>query len=348
MTVSPGPQESGGKVSMLPGAGRRLLLTGASGFVGNAIHPVLADAGWQVRCASRDAAGAARKFPGRDWVDADVADREAVARSLDGCDAALYLVHGMASASGDYRREEVEQARNFIEAAEQAGVRRVAYLGGVTGDEDDASEHLRSRQDVGEVLRSTSVSTIELRASMVIGHGSLSWLIVRDLAARLPVMVLPSWLKSRTEPVGIEDVVAALVGAIDHPLEGSAWFGLPGPEILSGRQILERTADVLGRPRPLMIEVPFLSPRLSSHWVRFVTRAEWSVAREIVVGLKNDLLARDGSYWEEIGHVDRQDFATAARAALVAERREGAVPGPWGYVERALAALPGARPEKNP
>lgn len=346
MTASSGSQESDRDADSLPGSGRRLLLTGASGFVGNAIHPVLTDQGWQVRCASRDAAAAARKFPGRDWVDADVADREAVVRSLDGCDAALYLVHGMASSSGDYRREEVEQARNFIESAERAGVRRVAYLGGVTSDDEDASEHLRSRQDVGEVLRSTRVSTIELRASMVIGHGSLSWLIVRDLAARLPVMVLPSWLKSRTEPVGIADVVAALVGAIDLPLEGSAWFGLPGPEILSGRQILERTADVLGRPRPLMIEVPFLSPRLSSHWVRFVTRAQWSVAREIVVGLKNDLLARDASYWQEIGHGDRQDFATAARAALAAEQLEGPVPGPWGYVERTLAALPGARTEQ--
>ena len=128
MTASSGSQESDRDADSLPGSGRRLLLTGASGFVGNAIHPVLTDQGWQVRCASRDAAAAARKFPGRDWVDADVADREAVVRSLDGCDAALYLVHGMASSSGDYRREEVEQARNFIESAERAGTEIGEYL----------------------------------------------------------------------------------------------------------------------------------------------------------------------------------------------------------------------------
>ncbi len=319
------------------GRGRSVLLTGATGFVGNALLPALVDAGFAVRCATRDAGKAAKRWPDRSWVQADVSDRGAVERALAGCDCAFYLVHGMASEGVDFRRAETAQAESFLRAAESAGVRRIVYLGGVAGPHD-ASEHLRSREEVGEVLRSGRVSTVELRASMIIGHGSLSWLIVRDLAARLPLMVLPRWLESRTQPVGIDDVVAALLGAIDVPVEGSAWFDVPGPDVLSGREILERTADVLGVGRPFMIQVPFVTPRLSSHWVRLVTRAEWSVAREIVVGLKDDLLAKDDRFWGMIGHRGLLHFEEAARRALAAERREGPVPGAWGVIERVILA----------
>ncbi|MFM7143822.1 MAG: NAD(P)H-binding protein [Alphaproteobacteria bacterium] len=321
----------------IEGADRAVLLTGATGFVGNAALPALTEAGFDVRCASRDPEKASRRWPDRRWVRADVADRGAVERAAEGCDCAFYLVHGMASEGTDFRRAEIAQAESFLRAAESAGVRRIVYLGGVAGPRD-ASEHLRSRQEVGEVLRSGRVATVELRASMIIGHGSLSWLIVRDLAARLPFMVLPSWLESRTQPVAIDDVVAALLGAIDVPVPASEWFDVPGPDVLSGREILERTADVLGVGRPFMIEVPFVTPRLSSHWVRLVTRADWSVAREIVVGLKDDLLAKDDRFWGMIGHPDLLHFEEAARRALEAERLEGPIPGAWGAIERAILA----------
>jgi len=169
---------------------------------------------------------------------------------------------------------------------------------------------------------------------MIVGHGSLSWLIVRDLAARLPVMVLPRWLKSRTEPVAIGDVVIALVRALDLPLATSASFDLPGPVALSGKEILEETARVMGLRHPRMIEVPLLSPRLSSLWVRFVTRAKWSVAREVVVGLADDLLARDDRFWRLIDHPNRLPFAEAARVALAAERCQQPVAGTWGAIEQ--------------
>lgn len=317
--------------------GRRVLLTGATGFVGRAVYPALVASGVKVRCAARDARRAAERWPDREWVAADVSDRDSTARALNDCDAALYLVHGMASPDGGFHQEEVAQAETFLRAAESAGVRRIVYLGGVVAGGEDASEHLRSREAVGETLRSGGVSTIELRASMIIGHGSLSWLIVRDLAARLPLMVLPRWLKSRTEPVAIDDIVAALLGSLDAQVEHSAWFGVPGPDILSGREILERTADALGARRPVMIQVPLLSPQLSSHWVRFVTRADWSVAREVVVGLTEDLLSPDANFWRLIGHTQLLDFDESARRALDEEEREGLVPGPWGTVERLLA-----------
>jgi uncharacterized protein YbjT (DUF2867 family) len=310
-----------------------MLLTGATGFVGSAVRPALAALGWHVRCLTRDAAQARKRQPALDWVGGDVEDARSCARALDGCQAALYLVHGIGEGA-DYHRREVASASTFCHAAAVAGVERIVYLGGVA-PAGSGSEHLRSRLDVGEMLRAGPVTTIELRASMIVGHGSLSWLIVRDLAARLPVMVLPQWLKSRTEPVAIGDVVVALVRALDLPLAASACFDIPGPRALSGKEILGETALVMGLPCPRMIEVPLLSPRLSSLWVRFVTRAKWSVAREVVVGLTDDLLARDDRFWRLIDHPDRLPFAEAARVALFAERRQQPVPGTWGAIEHA-------------
>jgi uncharacterized protein YbjT (DUF2867 family) len=318
-----------------------VLLSGATGFVGRAVAVPLERAGWHVRRGTRDVKRARQRTPHADWVALDVDEPASVAAAMQGCDAAVYLVHGMGGHAEDFRRAEVRQAETFRLAAERAGVRRVVYLGGVAAPRD-ASEHLRSREDVGRVLRAGAVSTVELRASMIIGHGSLSWQIVRDLAARLPVMVLPRWLESRTQPVAIADIVDAIVGALELGQDGSAWHDVPGPEILSGREILERTAAVMGLRPPLMVEVPLLTPRLSSHWVRLVTAADWAVARELVVGLTTDLLARDADYWRRIDHPTLIPFDDAARAALAVERREGPVRGAWGAVERVLVRAPGA------
>ncbi|HWA73810.1 MAG TPA: NAD(P)H-binding protein [Polyangiaceae bacterium] len=309
------------------------MLTGATGFVGGALSPALTENGWKVRGMTRDAEHARRREPALEWAQGDVADATSCARALDGCRAALYLVHGVGEEE-DYDRREVATALTFSRAAASAGVERIVYLGGVA-PAGVGSKHLRSRLEVGEALRSGPVKTLELRASMIVGAGSLSWLIVRDLAARLPVMVLPRWLKSRTQPVAIDDVVVALVRSLDLPLDASEWFDLPGPVILSGKEILDETARVMGLESPRTIRVPLLSPRLSSLWVRFVTRAKWSVAREVVLGLSEDLLARDDRFWQLVGHPDRLSFAEAARLSLDAERREGPVRGAWGAIERA-------------
>ena len=172
------------------------------------------------------------------------------------------------------------------------------------------SEHLRSRLEVGKTLRSGRVPTIELRASMIIGHGSLSWLIVRDLAARLPFMILPRWLESRTEPVGIDDVSTALLGALTLTLtQRSLFHSGPRGHAMTGKNVLESAPRSYwaGASRR-WCRCLFLTPRLSSHWVRFVTRANWDVAKEIVVGLNGDLLAPDRRYWELTGHARRQMF----------------------------------------
>ncbi len=314
-------------------AQRTLLLTGASGFVGGAVRPALAAMGWSVRCLTRDVKRARKRAPDLDWVQGDVGDAASCARALAGCRAALYLVHGIGEGI-DYHRNEVMAAETFSKSAAVAGLERIVYLGGIAPS-GQGSDHLRSRIDVGHVLRSGPVKTVELRASMIVGHGSLSWLIVRDLAARLPVMVLPRWLKSRTQPVAIDDVVIALAQALDLPIEVSTWFDIPGPDVISGKEVLEETSRAMGLPHPRMIEVAFLTPRLSSLWVRFVTRAQWSVAREVVVGLAEDLLATDDRFWQLIDHSRRLRFARAARLALAAERSQGPVPGVWGALERA-------------
>ena len=314
-------------------AERTLLLTGATGFVGSAVRPALERAGWRVRGLTRNAARAATRSPTLDWVQGDVADRDAMARALEGVAATLYLVHGIREGAG-YHEREVAAAADFAAVAAASGVERIVYLGGVA-PVGPGSEHLRSRLEVGETLRTGAVPTIELRASMIVGHGSLSWLIVRDLAARLPVMILPRWLRSRTEPVAIDDVVVAVVRTFDLPSEVNGWFDIPGPEILSGKEILDRTAVLMGLGAPHSIDVPFLSPRLSSLWIRMVTRADWSVAREIVIGLTEDLLAGDDDFWARIDHPQRISFDRAARRALAAERGSRPARGPWALVERA-------------
>lgn len=217
----------------------------------------------------------------------------------------------------DFHRLEQRAARAFATAAAEAGLERIVFLG-APAPSGAPSEHLRSRLEVGELLRAGPVPALELRASMVIGHGSASWQIVRDLAVRLPVMVLPRWLASRTRPVALDDVIAALVAAADLPMTGSAWFDLPGPEVMSGRQILERVARVRGR-RFVAVEVPFLSPRLSSLWLRLVTRTDFDLAWALVEGLTQDLLPHDDRFWELIGHARLVPFDEAARRALADE-----------------------------
>ncbi len=253
-----------------------------------------------------------------DWMECDVNRGDDVARAVEDVDAVFFLVHGMGkSGARDYAETERRAAERLRDAAARAGVKRIVYLGGVAPS-GEPSEHLKSRIRVGEILRAGKVPTIELRASMIVGAGSASWQIVRDLAMRLPAMILPAWTASRTRPVAIDDVVVALVRALDVPLAESAWFDIPGPDTLSAQQILSTIAAIHGRRVP-GVPVPFLGVSISSWWLKLVTRADFSLAREIVLGLKGDLLPHDERYWELIGYSPKWNFEAAARAALAEE-----------------------------
>ncbi len=326
------------EVSMVHWRGRgEVLLTGATGFVGQALYPVLESAGYEVRCATRNAERARKRWPNRKWISMDVDDGESVLRALEGCGAAYFLIHRMGEHE-DYESQEAAAAMTFLDAATRMGVERVVYLGGVKPPGEPA-RHLRSRLVTGAILRSGEISTVELRASMIIGAGSASWQIIRDIAMRLPVMVCPRWLKNRTEPVAITDVTAALTGALSVELEESAYFDLPGPEVLSFRQCLERVSNVVGN-RPIMVDIPFLSPRLSSYWLKLVTGANFDLARQLVENLKDDLLAGSSDYWSLIEHEELMGFDEMVRRALAEEEEPG-------IYERAVRNVIGGRPRRE-
>jgi uncharacterized protein YbjT (DUF2867 family) len=312
-------------------ARRPVLVTGATGFVGRALVPALVAAGRRVRATTR------RDAPdlggGVEWIRADLGRAEELPRALEGVSTAYFLVHGMASAREDYAEEERGAAAAFAREAGRAGVERIVYLGGVA-PRGRPSKHLASRLAVGEVLRGGRVPALELRASMIVGAGSASWRVVRDLALRLPAMVLPAWAESRTCPVAVDDVVAALVLALDlePPPPGGAFLDLPGPETLSVREILVRVAALRGRALPA-IRVPMPAPRVSALWLKLVSGADWKVVRELVQGLEHDLLPQDGgSFWETIGRRRLVPFDEAARRALREE-------SPGTGLRAALSAL---------
>jgi uncharacterized protein YbjT (DUF2867 family) len=292
-----------------------ITVVGATGFIGSALIPALLAAGHHVRAC-------ARRLPAvpptsADYATCDLTDSTTIERALAGSDTAYYLVHSLGRA--DFREIDRRAAQAFVGAARRANLERIIYLGGVA-PRVHASEHLASRLEVGEILRGGPVQAIELRAAMIVGHGSASWQIVRDLALRLPVMVMPSWLGSRLRPIALADAIHALVAALDLPLARSECYDIPGPDLLTGREILERVVALEGRSLPAL-DLPWLTPRLSALWLRLVTRADYHVARELVLGLSEDLLPRDERYWDLVGRPPLLAFDEAARRALAEERR---------------------------
>jgi uncharacterized protein YbjT (DUF2867 family) len=301
-----------------------VLLTGATGFVGSHAYAALVRAGFEVICATRKPEQARERHPDRVFRVFDVHDSRSVEHALAGVQAVVYLVHGMGQHTGgehaDYGERERSAAEGLVEAAARQGVRRIVYLGGMR-PRGLISRHLASRLATGEILRAGAVPTLELQATMIVGGGSESFRIVRDLAARLPFMLLPRWLDSESEPVAIADVVAAICFGLTAPLTESTVFTLPGPERLSGKDILLRTARLLGQ-NPRVLRVPFVTPTLSSYWIRLVTRADPHIASELVQGLLSDIVADAPSIFARMpGHV-RQGYDEAARIALAEEATE--------------------------
>jgi uncharacterized protein YbjT (DUF2867 family) len=320
-----------------------VLVLGATGFVGRALVPALVAAGERVRAASRravhDSLGAV------EWVQCDVRAHETLPAAFAGVDCAYYLVHSMGAGQRDFRAIEQRSAASVARVAAESGVSRLVYLGGVE-PHSAPSEHLASRLDVGAILRSEKVATIELRAAMIVGNGSTSWQILRDLALRLPIMVLPRWLESKSSPLALPDVVTALLDARTIPLAGSAWFDIPGPELLSAREMLMIVADIDRRRIPA-VRVPLLTPRLSAAWLKLVSHADYDVARELVLGLREDLLPRDEHYWKLTGHTPNWTFRAAAEHALITERRERGLTAWLGRQEERAVRNMFARPRSR-
>ena len=317
----------------------RVLLTGATGFVGGRLHAPLVAAGHEVICGSRSPAAARLRDPKRSWQALDLADERSVDAALEGCEAAYFLVHAMTGARSGYGKRELEGAQRFARVAARRKLRRIVYLGGLAPPPEVLSAHLASRLAVGRALREGEVTCLELRASVIVGHGSASFRILRDLAARLPAMVLPRWLENRTEPVAIDDVISALVAGLAVPLAASDWYDLPGPEALSGREMLLRTARLLG-VKPRTLPIPLLTPRLSARWLWLISGVDYRLACELVDGLRRDLLAQRRGFGALAGLPPSIGFDEAARRALGEERagtlRTLAARG-WEQLVRTLA-----------
>lgn len=311
-----------------------ILLTGATGFVGRHLYPALAAAGHTIVCASRDPRRAAAELPDRFWRPIDLRSEASVRAALRDCHAAYYLVHALTGAGAHYPRYEEEAATLFRRAADDAGLSRIVYLGGMA-PAGESSRHLASRLRTGEVLRAGATPTFELRASMIIGAGSASWRICRDLAVRLPVMILPRWLRSRTQPIAIDDVVVALLAALGFDAGLAGDYDVPGPDTMTAREILQSIARLAGI-HPLMLDVPLLTPHLSAYWIRLVTRADAQLAAELVEGLRTDILARNQGIWTLLPDHQRIPFDRAARQALEAE--EPTVSKMGHAIERAVQA----------
>ncbi|MEP6473029.1 MAG: SDR family oxidoreductase, partial [Gemmatimonadota bacterium] len=297
---------------------RRVLLTGATGYIGGRLLAALEAHGRLVRCmARRPEYLLARVAPSTEVVAGDVFDPASLAVAMTGVDTAYYLVHSMDSTSS-FQDADRTGARNFAQAARAAGVRRVIYLGGLGGG-DELSSHLDSRQEVGRILREEGVATIELRAAIVIGSGSISFEMIRALVEILPIMITPRWVATLTQPIGIEDVIAYLVASLDLPSEGSEVFEIGGPDRVSYGDLMREYARQRGLRRRF-ISVPVLTPRLSSLWLGLVTPVFARVGRALVDSLRNETVVRDDRALAEFS-VKPRGMADAMARALVNEDR---------------------------
>ena len=272
-----------------------VLLTGSTGYVGGALLPELLSQGHHVRCLARDAARAKEKLPAEaEIVEGDVLKPDTLPAAVEGIDVAFYLVHSMEGASGDgFAARDREGALSFGAAARRAGVKRVVYLGGLEGGDDEKSEHLASREEVARILASHCDDFVHVRAAMVIGSESASFVMLRSLVEKLPAMICPKWIDTRTQPVSIRDVVGTLAVLADLDLDAPAEVQLGGADVLTYRQMMVGYAEAAGRRAPVIIKAPVLSPRLSSHWVGLVTPVDAGLAKPLVLGLSAEMIVRD-------------------------------------------------------
>lgn len=296
-----------------------ILLTGVTGYVGGRLLSRLLDSGFSVRCAARAPESLSHvNHKNAEIVRADLLELESLESALIGVDVAYYLVHSLGS-SNDFEAKERRCAENFARAAKNAGVRRIIYLGGL-GSGNELSPHLQTRQGVGKILRDSGTQTIEFRASIVIGSGSLSFEMIRALVDRLPVMITPRWVGSKAQPIAIEDVLDYLVAAIDLELDGSQVFEIGGPDVVSYMGIMQEYQRKRGVHR-IMIPVPFLTPHLSSLWLGLVTPLYARIGRKLVDSIQHDTLVEDQAALTKFS-IRPRGVAEAIDRALVNEDNE--------------------------
>jgi uncharacterized protein YbjT (DUF2867 family) len=291
----------------------RILIVGASGYVGGRLVALLAADGHQLRLASRDPRGLAERFPEAEIVRVDLLDPASLPAALEGIDTAYYLAHSMAGGEAGFALRDLRAARWFGQAAREAGVQHIVYLGGLGDPESGLSAHLASRQETGAELAAHGVPVTEFRAAVIIGSGSASFELLRSLVEHLPVMITPRWVRTLCQPIAIRDVLDYLRGAAGHP-ERAGVIEIGGPDVLSYAEMMHTYARLRGMRR-LMIPVPVLTPRLSSYWCSLVTPVPASIAKPLIEGLRNEVVVRDPRPAQAF-EVETTPFELAVRRAI--------------------------------
>ncbi len=254
-----------------------------------------------------------------DPVFGDVSEPASLHSALAGCKAAYYLVHSLGSST--FERDDADAARQFGFAASEAGVKRIIYLGGLGRDDDDLSAHLRSRRAVERLLREAGVPVTVLRAGIIIGHGGISWEITQQLVEHLPVMVTPQWVRTRTQPIAVADVIRYLVGVLDAREALGRTFEIGGPEVMRYIDMMRRVAVIEGR-HTLVLPVPVLSPALSARWLSLVTDVDTMTGRALIDSMTNEVIVHDDTIrellpFEPMGYDEAVLAALGERAAAV-------------------------------
>lgn len=270
----------------------RVLVTGATGYIGGRLVPRLLDAGFEVRCMTRDPERL-RLDPWRDQVDvvaADAHDPVGLGLALEGCDAAFYLIHAMEGSPNSFPMEDRLAAEHFSDAAEAAGLKRIVYLGGLGEERSDLSAHLASRHEVGRILASRATPVTELRAAVIIGSGSMSFEMIRHLTEVLPIMMRPRWVRTRCQPIGVRNVLEILESTITEEGPDDHIYDVGGPDILTYEQLMQTYADVAGLRRRWVIPLPFFSSRFSPMFVGLITPLPPTVARPLIASLLYDVV----------------------------------------------------------
>lgn len=306
----------------------KLLVAGSSGFVGRRLCPALVDAGHTVQAMTRHPdtySGAGKAVYG------DVGEQESLVAALAGCEVAYYLVHSLDDA--DFEARDEAAARTFSQAAAEAGVRRIVYLGGLGDDADQLSAHLRSRRHVEQLLAADGVPVTTLRAGIIVGHGGISWEMTRQLVEHLPAMITPRWVRTRTQPIAVADVVRYLVGVLEVPETTGRAFEIGGPEVLTYLDMMRRVALIEGRTM-IVVPVPLLTPRLSSRWLALVTNVDVQTGRSLIDSMNNEVVVHDDSIrslvpFEPLAYDDAVLAALGERALNARRRsRQRADPAP--------------------